>query len=107
MRCPRRLDITSKSSSSVVDGVTQREYGEQRDVGTDVPDGLPKGCHEARRVDGGAENERHLLTAIGHHAGRLHPNIVILYDTLEHFMEHAMSAIERGQRPCVELESRA
>ena len=40
----------------------------------------------------------HLLTAIGHHAGRLHPNIVILYDTLEHFMEQAMSAIERGQR---------
>jgi chromosomal replication initiation ATPase DnaA len=40
----------------------------------------------------------HLLTAIGHHAGRLHPNVVIVYDTLEHFMEQAMSAVERGQR---------
>lgn len=40
----------------------------------------------------------HLITAIGHHARRLHPNLVVLYDTLEHFMEQAMSAIERGER---------
>ena len=40
----------------------------------------------------------HLITAIGHHAQRLHPNLVIVFDTLEHFMEEAMSAIERGDR---------
>ncbi|MGQ0562656.1 MAG: DnaA ATPase domain-containing protein [Gemmatimonadota bacterium] len=40
----------------------------------------------------------HLITAIGHHARRLHPNLTIVYDTLEHFMEEAMSAIERGER---------
>lgn len=40
----------------------------------------------------------HLITAIGHHAARLNPNLVIVYDTLEHFMEQALSAVERGQR---------
>lgn len=40
----------------------------------------------------------HLITAIGHHARRLHPKLVIVYDTLEHFMEEAMSAVERGER---------
>lgn len=40
----------------------------------------------------------HLITAIGHHARRLHPHLSIVYDTLEHFMEEAMSAIEQGQR---------
>ena len=40
----------------------------------------------------------HLITAIGHHARRLHPNLVIVYDTLEHFMEEAMSAVEHGDR---------
>ena len=40
----------------------------------------------------------HLVTAIGNHARRLHPKLSIVYDTLEHFMEEAMSAVERGQR---------
>ncbi|HEX6560039.1 MAG TPA: DnaA/Hda family protein, partial [Longimicrobiales bacterium] len=40
----------------------------------------------------------HLITAIGHHTRRVHPNLVIVYDTLEHFMDEAMSAIERGDR---------
>src|SRR5688572_23563249 len=40
----------------------------------------------------------HLITAIGHHARRLHPQLSMVYDTLEHFMEEAMSAIEQGQR---------
>lgn len=40
----------------------------------------------------------HLITSIGHHARRLHPNLTIVYDTLEHFMEEAMSAVERGER---------
>src|SRR5688500_12624299 len=40
----------------------------------------------------------HLITAIGSHARRLQPKLVILYDTLEHFMEEAMSAIEHGDR---------
>lgn len=40
----------------------------------------------------------HLITAVGHHARRLHPKLVMVYDTLEHFMEEAMSAVEHGQR---------
>jgi hypothetical protein len=40
----------------------------------------------------------HLITAMGQHARRLHPNLVVVYDTLEHFMEGAMSAVERGER---------
>jgi chromosomal replication initiation ATPase DnaA len=40
----------------------------------------------------------HLITSIGHHARRLHPQLSIVYDTLEHFMEEAMAAIEQGQR---------
>lgn len=40
----------------------------------------------------------HLITAIGHHARRLHPSLSVVYDTLENFMEQAMSAIERGER---------
>ncbi len=40
----------------------------------------------------------HLITAIGNHARRLQPNLTIVYDTLEHFMEQALSAVERGQR---------
>jgi chromosomal replication initiator protein len=40
----------------------------------------------------------HLMTAIGNHARRLQPNLIIVYDTLEHFMEQAHSSIERGQR---------
>lgn len=40
----------------------------------------------------------HLVTAIGNHARRLNPKLSIVYDTLEHFMEEAMAAIERGER---------
>jgi chromosomal replication initiation ATPase DnaA len=40
----------------------------------------------------------HLITAIGNHARRLHPKLDIIYDTLEHFLEEAMAAVERGQR---------
>ena len=40
----------------------------------------------------------HLLTGIGHMARRLHPNLNILYDTLEHFLEEAMRSIQSGER---------
>jgi chromosomal replication initiation ATPase DnaA len=40
----------------------------------------------------------HLITALGNHARRLHPKLVMVYDTLEHFMEEAMSAVEHGER---------
>lgn len=40
----------------------------------------------------------HLLTGIGHVARRLHPNLSILYDTLEHFLEEAMRSIQSGER---------
>ena len=47
---------------------------------------------------GSGLGKTHLITAIGNHARRLHPNLVIVYDTLEHFMLQALDAIERGQR---------
>ena len=47
---------------------------------------------------GSGLGKTHLLTAIGNHAQRLHPDLTIVYDTLEHFMEEAFSAIESGQR---------
>lgn len=47
---------------------------------------------------GSGLGKTHLLTAIGNHAQRLHPDLNIVYDTLEHFMEEAFSAIESGQR---------
>jgi len=40
----------------------------------------------------------HLITAIGHHARRIHPHLSVVYDTLEHFMEEVMSAIQTGER---------
>lgn len=40
----------------------------------------------------------HLINAIANHAKRLQPNLTIVYDTLEHFMEGAMTAIQSGQR---------
>lgn len=43
----------------------------------------------------------HLITAIGHHARRLNPSLVVVYDTLEHFMEEAMSAIQHGDREAI------
>lgn len=40
----------------------------------------------------------HLLGAIGNLSRRLHPDLSIAYDTLEHFMEDALRAIEEGRR---------
>jgi chromosomal replication initiation ATPase DnaA len=40
----------------------------------------------------------HLITAIGHHTRRVHPDLEVIYDTLEHLMETVMSAIEEGER---------
>jgi chromosomal replication initiation ATPase DnaA len=40
----------------------------------------------------------HLVSAIGHHAKRLLPALRLVYDTLEHFMDEVMAAIERGER---------
>ncbi len=40
----------------------------------------------------------HLIMALGHHARRIHREQNILYDTLEHFMEEVMEAIEAGER---------
>lgn len=40
----------------------------------------------------------HLLSSIGNHAARIHPDLVVTYDALEHFMERAMRAIEAGER---------
>ncbi|HUH12005.1 MAG TPA: DnaA/Hda family protein [Longimicrobiales bacterium] len=40
----------------------------------------------------------HLLSSIGNHAGRIHQDTVVTYDSMEHFMERAMRAIEAGER---------
>lgn len=40
----------------------------------------------------------HLVTAIGNHARRVLPELEIVYDTLEHFMEGVTAAIEAGER---------
>src|SRR5690606_8521775 len=40
----------------------------------------------------------HLVTAIGQYARRVLPELRIVYDTLEHFMEAVMAAIEEGER---------
>lgn len=40
----------------------------------------------------------HLVMAIGHHAGRVHPEIAVMYDTVEHLMDEILSAIQAGER---------
>ena len=40
----------------------------------------------------------HLISAIGAHIRRLHPQLQVMYDTLEHLMDEVMSAIEAGAR---------
>lgn len=39
----------------------------------------------------------HLVTAVGHLAQRIHPDRAVEYDTLEHFMDAIMEAIEAGE----------
>ena len=40
----------------------------------------------------------HLIMAIGAHIRRVHPQINVMYDTLEHLMDGVMSAIQAGER---------
>lgn len=40
----------------------------------------------------------HLLNAVAHHARKLHPNLVIVYDTLAHFLDEALTLIQAGDR---------
>ena len=40
----------------------------------------------------------HLIMAVGQHIRRVHPNINVMYDTLEHLMDGVMSAIQAGER---------
>ncbi|CAN5711208.1 hypothetical protein BH23GEM10_BH23GEM10_13930 [soil metagenome] len=42
--------------------------------------------------------KKHLITAIGNHIRRVHSDIVVVYDTLEHLMEGVMEAIQAGER---------
>jgi len=46
----------------------------------------------------------HLINAIGHHARRIHPQISVVYDTLEHFMDEITAAIEAGKREAFRLQ---
>jgi chromosomal replication initiation ATPase DnaA len=47
---------------------------------------------------GSGLGKTHLMTAIANLAKRLHPELNIVYDTLEHFMDGALAAIGSGQR---------
>jgi chromosomal replication initiation ATPase DnaA len=40
----------------------------------------------------------HLVTSIGHKAEKEHSDLSVVYDTLEHFMDEAMEAIQAGER---------
>lgn len=40
----------------------------------------------------------HLIMAIGNHIRRVHKDLVVVYDTLEHLMEGVMEAIQAGER---------
>ncbi|MEX0907012.1 MAG: DnaA/Hda family protein [Gemmatimonadota bacterium] len=40
----------------------------------------------------------HLVMAIGNHVRRVHPDVQVIYDTLEHLMEGVMEAIQAGER---------
>lgn len=40
----------------------------------------------------------HLIMAIGQHIRRVHPNLNVKYDTLEHLMDGVMTAIQAGER---------
>jgi chromosomal replication initiation ATPase DnaA len=40
----------------------------------------------------------HLITAIGNQIQRAHPDVTVIYDTLEHLMEGVMEAIQAGER---------
>ena len=40
----------------------------------------------------------HLVTSIGHRAAQEHPELDVVYDTLERFMDQAMEAIQAGER---------
>ncbi len=40
----------------------------------------------------------HLVTSIGHRAAQEHPDLDVVYDTLERFMDQAMEAIQAGER---------
>lgn len=40
----------------------------------------------------------HLIMAIAHHTSRVHPQLNVIYETLEHLMEGVMEAIQAGER---------
>lgn len=40
----------------------------------------------------------HLIQAMGNHIARVHPDVPVVYDTLERLMEGVMEAIEAGER---------
>jgi chromosomal replication initiation ATPase DnaA len=40
----------------------------------------------------------HLIQAIGNHIARVHPDVPVIYDTLERLMEGVMEAIQAGER---------
>ncbi len=47
---------------------------------------------------GSGLGKTHLVMAIGVHARRVHANLTVVYETLEHLLEGVMSAIQAGER---------
>ncbi|MGH7482356.1 MAG: DnaA ATPase domain-containing protein [Longimicrobiales bacterium] len=47
---------------------------------------------------GSGLGKTHLVTALGHLARRLHPDVQVEYDTLERFMDGVLASVEAGER---------
>ncbi|MGH7445392.1 MAG: DnaA ATPase domain-containing protein, partial [Longimicrobiales bacterium] len=47
---------------------------------------------------GSGLGKTHLAMAIGQHARRVHGNLIVVYETLEHLLEGVMNAIQAGER---------
>jgi chromosomal replication initiation ATPase DnaA len=48
----------------------------------------------------------HLLMAIGHHIRKVHAEVSVIYDTIQHVMDAALTAIEEGDRDAFRLRLR-
>jgi chromosomal replication initiator protein len=48
----------------------------------------------------------HLIMAIGNHIRRVHHDVAVIYDTLEHLMEGVMEAIQAGERDAFRVRLR-
>lgn len=55
---------------------------------------------------GSGLGKTHLMMALGNHIRRVHPDVNVIYDTLEHLMEGVMEAIHAGDRDAFRVRLR-